>query len=141
MAITFTVGRTSYTWAVNEQLRTICGSAEIAGDDQERTVSLIGDRLKKIREGKSLTVRGTLRVVHHEAYAVSGFTSRPGTRSDSRSAEAVSAMPSHLTAWHVTPGLVYWFAPLIRGTKGKGMRCARLVSVPKPAVLSATFCI
>ncbi|WP_162672461.1 hypothetical protein [Gemmata massiliana] len=70
MTITFTVGRPSYTWPVNGQLRTICGPAEIEGDDQERTVSLIGDCLKKAREGKSLTVRGTLRVVHHEAYAV-----------------------------------------------------------------------
>ncbi len=72
VTITFTVGRPSYTWPVNGQLRTICGPTEIDGDDQERSVSLIGDRLKKSREGKTLTVRGTLRVVHHEAYAVNG---------------------------------------------------------------------
>ncbi|VTR97833.1 unnamed protein product [Gemmata massiliana] len=35
-------------------------------------MTLIGNWLQKSREGKAFTVRGTLRVVHHEAYAVNG---------------------------------------------------------------------
>ncbi|VTR94042.1 unnamed protein product [Gemmata massiliana] len=73
VTIRFTIGDApAYTWPVNGQLRTICGPVLRDGDDQERTVSLIGDRTRKAREGKAFTVRGTLRVVHHEAYAVNG---------------------------------------------------------------------
>ncbi|MBP3957824.1 hypothetical protein J8F10_21435 [Gemmata sp. G18] len=73
VTITFTTGRPSYTWGVNGQLRTICGPVMRDGDDQERTVSLIGDRTKRAREGKTLTVRGTLRVVHHDAVTINGI--------------------------------------------------------------------
>ncbi|AMV24115.1 hypothetical protein VT84_06940 [Gemmata sp. SH-PL17] len=73
VTIRFTVGDApAYTWPVNGQLRTICGPVMRDGDDQERTVSLIGDRTRKTREGKTHTVRGMLRVVHHEAVTING---------------------------------------------------------------------
>ncbi|HEY1188771.1 MAG TPA: hypothetical protein VGE74_14040 [Gemmata sp.] len=69
--ITFTPRTPAYTWEVGGVLRTICGPAD-PDDDQERTVMLRGDRVRELRDGEPMTVRGTLRVIRHEAANVNG---------------------------------------------------------------------
>ena len=71
VTITFTPAKPAYTWGKGKRLVTIAGPADT--DDLERTVMLKGNRLRDADQGaERLTVRGTLRVIHHPAATIDG---------------------------------------------------------------------
>jgi hypothetical protein len=73
VTITFTPALPAYTWGKGRRLVTVAGPVPI--DDVERTVMLKGNRLRDADQARErLTVRGTLRVIHHPANTIGGAT-------------------------------------------------------------------
>jgi hypothetical protein len=69
VTITFTPARS--TLGQGKELVTVAGPVGI--DDVERTVMLKGNRMRAADQSRErLTVRGTLRVIHHPAATIDG---------------------------------------------------------------------